>query len=91
MFAAYALVDGVFDFVAAARGGRAEEPRWLLILEGLVSVAAGIAAVVLPGLTALVLLYLIAGWAIVTGALEIAAAIRLRQQIEGEWRMALSG
>jgi uncharacterized membrane protein HdeD (DUF308 family) len=84
-------VEGVFNIVAAARGGTADLPGWVLLLEGLVSVAAGVATVVLPGLTALALMYVIAGWAIVTGVLEIVAAVRLRRWIVGEWRLALSG
>jgi uncharacterized membrane protein HdeD (DUF308 family) len=91
LFAVYALVEGVFNIVAAARGGTADLPGWVLLLEGLVSVAAGVATVVLPGLTALALMYVIAGWAIVTGVLEIVAAVRLRRWIVGEWRLALSG
>jgi uncharacterized membrane protein HdeD (DUF308 family) len=38
-----------------------------------------------------VLLYVIAGWAIVTGALEVSAAVRLRRVISGEWLLVLSG
>ena len=44
-----------------------------------------------PGLTALVLLMFIAGWAIVIGALEIWGAIQLRKDTEGEWWLILSG
>jgi uncharacterized membrane protein HdeD (DUF308 family) len=90
-FGVYALVDGVFNIVAALRDARGERGWWTLLLSGVAGVLAGLAAFVAPGLTALVLLYVIAGWAIVTGALEIAAAIRLRRQLTGEWLMAASG
>jgi uncharacterized membrane protein HdeD (DUF308 family) len=91
LYGAYVLVEGVFNLVAALPGRSGERPRWLLVLEGLVSVAGGVITLVFPGLTAVVLLYVIAGWALLTGVLEIIAAIRLRQQIEREWRLALSG
>jgi uncharacterized membrane protein HdeD (DUF308 family) len=90
-FGAYALVDGVFAIVGVFGGTRGGTPRWLLLLEGVVSILAGIIAFIFPGLTAIALLYLVAAWAVVTGLAEIATAIRLRQEIRGEWALILGG
>jgi uncharacterized membrane protein HdeD (DUF308 family) len=91
LFGAYALVDGVFAVVGVFGGTRGGTPRWLLLIEGIAGILAGLIAFVLPGLTAIVLLYLIAVWAIVTGIFEIATAIRLRQEITGEWALIIGG
>jgi uncharacterized membrane protein HdeD (DUF308 family) len=90
-FGAYMLVDGIFAIVAAVRAAGAEARWWLMLLEGILGVVAGLVTFFWPGLTALALLYLIAAWAIVTGIMEIAAAIRLRQEIVGEWALVLGG
>ena len=92
LFGAYALVDGVFALGSAAFGDRATMGRrgWL-IFEGIAGVLAGIITFAWPGVTTLVLLWLIAGWALATGVLEIVAAVRLRREIQGEWLLALSG
>ena len=87
-FGAYALVGGVFSIVA----GLADSTRrWLLITEGVLGVVAGLIAFFWPGLTALVLLYVIAAWAIFTGVLEIMTAVSLRREIDNEWMMILGG
>ena len=91
LFGAYALVDGVFAIVGVFRGTRSGTPRWLLLVEGVAGILAGIIALIFPGLTAVALLYLVAAWAVVTGLAQIATAIRLRQEIRGEWALILGG
>jgi uncharacterized membrane protein HdeD (DUF308 family) len=91
LFGAYSLVDGIFALVTAVRAAEAHERWWLFVLEGLAGVAAGVITFMWPGITALVLLFLIAWWAIVTGIFEIAAAVRLRKEIRGEWALVLGG
>jgi len=91
LWGAYAFADGVLALVSAIRRRGESDRWWLLLLEGLVGIAAGVLTLIWPGITALALLYLIAAWALVTGVLEIAAAIRLRKIITNEWLLALSG
>ena len=89
-YGAYSLVDGVLAIVAAITGG-APAPRWWLAVVGLLGIATGLIVFVMPGLTALVLLYFIAGWAIATGVFQIVGAIRLRKEIDDEWYLILGG
>jgi uncharacterized membrane protein HdeD (DUF308 family) len=91
LFGAYALVDGVFAIVGVFGGTRSRTPRWLLFVEGVTGILAGLIAFIFPVLTAIVFLYLIAAWAIVTGLAEIATAIRLRREIRGEWALIVGG
>ena len=60
-------------------------------MQGVLGIAVGIVTLVWPGITAIVLLALIAAWAFLTGIVEIAAAIRLRKEMEDEWVLLLSG
>jgi uncharacterized membrane protein HdeD (DUF308 family) len=91
LFGAYALVDGVLAVISAIRWRGETDRWWVILLQGLAGIAAGIITFVWPGISALALLYMIAAWAVVTGGLEIAAAIRLRKIIHGEWLLALTG
>jgi uncharacterized membrane protein HdeD (DUF308 family) len=91
LFGVYAFVDGVFAIIAAIRGVRRGERWGALLAEGIVGIIAGLIALFMPLVGALALVYLVAGWAFVTGALEIAAAIRLRKIMKGEWLMIIGG
>ena len=87
----YTLVDGVLALMLAARRGRTGRTWGWLFIEGLVGISAGVLTLAWPGLTALALLIVIAVWAVFTGVAEIAAAIKLRRQIDGEYLLAASG
>jgi uncharacterized membrane protein HdeD (DUF308 family) len=91
VWGAYALVDGAFALYMTFLAARQERRWWPYLLEGLAGIGAGVIAFVVPGITALALLYLIAAWAIVTGIVEIVAAIDLRKQIQNEWLLGLAG
>jgi uncharacterized membrane protein HdeD (DUF308 family) len=91
LYGAYALLDGIlavaWSFVKRRAGGF----PWGVFVAGLAGIVAGLLTFIWPGLTALVLLYLIAVWAIVRGIFEIIAAIRLRKELKNEWLLGLSG
>jgi uncharacterized membrane protein HdeD (DUF308 family) len=91
LFSAYMLVDGVAAIISAVRAIRRKEDRWgILIFEGLLNIATGIAAFLWPGLTVIAFVWLIAAWAIVTGALMTAAGSRLNID-HGRWWLVLGG
>jgi uncharacterized membrane protein HdeD (DUF308 family) len=91
LFGAYVLVDGVGNVVTAIGGRDAQEDWWVLLLAGLAGIGVGLLTLSRPGVTALVLLFYIAIWAIASGVLHIVAAIRLRKVVEGELWMVLGG
>lgn len=90
LFAAYSLIDGVTAIISIfSEAGRS---RWFaLLLEGILGIGAAIVAVAWPGLTALTFVWVIGAWAVISGVLKIISAIQLRQEIENEWWMGLSG
>lgn len=88
LFGVYSIVDGI---LALALASRPIQPRFALVARGLVSIVAGIVALVWPGITAFVLLLVIASWSIVSGIFEIVMAIQMRKQMEGEWLLAVEG
>lgn len=91
VFGIYVLADGLLGVWSAIAKRRDNRHWWVLLLWGLVGIVVGVMTFIMPGITGLVLLMYIAAWAVITGVLQIVAAIRLRKEIKGEWLMILSG
>ena len=91
LFGAYAFLDGIFALAATAKASAEGRRAWPVLAEGLAGIAAGLVAVIWPGITTLVLLYVIAAWAVITGVFEILAAVRLRAEIRNEWLLGVGG
>lgn len=89
-FAAYAIVTGGVAIIGALKN-RDDRGWWLVLVLGVISAAAGVVAIFYPGITALALIIVIGVNAVVSGVLDIAMAIRLRKEIEGEWLLGLAG
>ncbi len=89
LFGAYALVEGIETLAMVVT--RRDARRGRMILGGILDILAGIVAFLYPSISALALLVVIAVWAIVTGAVEVATAIGLRREIEGEGWFIVGG
>jgi len=87
LYGFYCLIDGIVALAVGLSGGQ----MWQALLLGLVGIGAGLATLFYPGLTAMLLLYFMAVWAIVRGIFEILAAIEFRKVIEGELMLVLAG
>src|SRR5215212_5544540 len=88
-FGSYALVDGILALVAGLRSSG--DSRWLLLVEGVIGIVAGLIAFLWPSETVLVLPYVIAAWAIFTGILKVVMAIWLRRERDASFLMGFSG
>jgi uncharacterized membrane protein HdeD (DUF308 family) len=91
LFGVYAVMDGVFAMLSGLISSKYSPRWWVFLLEGIISVAAGVIALLRPDLAGTVLILLIAAWAVLTGILEIVAAIRLRREITTEWMLGFGG
>jgi uncharacterized membrane protein HdeD (DUF308 family) len=85
LMGANAIVTGVLDIALAIRLRRAIRGEWVLFLAGLVSIVFGVLVFLYPGAGALALVWLISVYAIASGVLLLAAALRLRRP-ESSWR-----
>lgn len=91
LFGVYVLVEGILGVSLAVQARSTIDSWGVLLLWGLLGIAVGVLAFVRPDITALALLFYIALWAIATGVLEIAVAIRLREVLPNEWLLIIAG
>jgi uncharacterized membrane protein HdeD (DUF308 family) len=91
LFGVYVLVEGILGVSLAVQGRNTIDSWGVLLLWGLLGIAVGVLTFMRPDITALALLFYIALWAIASGVLEIAVAIRLREVIQSEWFLILAG
>jgi len=91
LFGVYALIDGIISIAGALRAVQSHDRWGALVIEGIAGIAAAVVAFGWPAITVFAFVYLIGAWALITGAFEIAAAIRLRRHIAGEWLLAVAG
>ena len=89
VFAAYAIVSGVFETVAgfSMSGG----PKWSLVAGGLLGIAVGVIAFASPASTALAVTLLVGIYAIATGVARTSAAYMLPGTTSQRWLLGLSG
>ena len=78
--AAWSLVMGIFQIIAAVRLRKSIENEWLLGLSGLLSVIFGVLMLINPGAGALAVIWVIGAYAIVFGVLLIALGLKLRSR-----------
>jgi len=91
LFGIYSIADGLTAIGASLARSDTGRSWWQMLLLGVVSIGAGITAIAWPGISAVLLLYVIAAWAVIRGLCEIIAAIELRKVIDHEWMLILAG
>lgn len=90
LWGGYSLVDGVLA-LAAAVGGRSGAPRlWLGLIGAAGLLCAGSTLVAIDEVSAH-LVSIISVWAIVTGVMQVWAALEVRKAVDGHWILVFDG
>jgi uncharacterized membrane protein HdeD (DUF308 family) len=89
LVALQAILLGVILLTLGYKVRKATTREWILYLTGALSLLFGILVVARPGAGSLTIVYMIASWAIVIGALKLAFAFRVRK-LPGEMESRFS-
>ncbi len=98
LFGLFALFEGGLAILTSFGKGD-EKGGWTLLFEGvagllvcvIVLLGASLGSILWPQVAAVMLVFYIAGWAILAGLFKIITAIRIRREVKGEWMLGLSG
>ncbi|MCK5251866.1 MAG: HdeD family acid-resistance protein [Thermoplasmata archaeon] len=75
-FGAFVFIEGIFQMVGAF-AAKAENPQWaLMFISGLFSFMIGVIVLAWPGMSALVLLYFIGAWFLISGTVQLVFGLR---------------
>jgi uncharacterized membrane protein HdeD (DUF308 family) len=91
LFGAFAFIDGVILVLQSVTGHQRAARWWARLVQGLISISAGILVFIWPGITLIAVVYIIAFYAILGGTLQIVSAIEMRKVIKGELLLIVSG
>ena len=89
-FGVFVFIDGCLALVTAMSRAR-KGHRAVLIIHGIVGIAVGLTVFLLPKVTAFVMLFLIAAWALTIGIFEILLSFKLSAGTSGKSLIALKG
>jgi uncharacterized membrane protein HdeD (DUF308 family) len=97
-FEALVLLFGVFAFVGGSIwlsfglfAASTRERWWPFVVNGVVGIALGVLTFTETQAMTVALVSLVGAWAVLTGVLEVVAAIRFREVIADEFLLGLSG
>jgi len=87
----FLLIDGALSMIGTFMHWNENDDKWLLLLEGVVSLLLGILLMRSPGAGMLAAVFFLGFWSIISGVSRVAMAIQLRKQIDTEWLLGISG
>lgn len=86
----FAILDGII-LIFGAFSAKEHGKWWVFLLEGVISIIFGIILFTWPAITILIVLYLIAFWAIITGLIEMIVGFSEEEGVIGKWLLATVG
>lgn len=91
LFAITVIAQGIAVLAGAWQAKDEDKNWWIMLLTGITNIVVGIICIANPGITALFFVVLLGVSWLITGLMEIYAAIRLRKEITNEGWLLLAG